>query len=150
MKKFTIFPLVYLLSGVLLTSCGRSSVVHAGGEGDYKPRPAPLTQEDAERGISGELLRVNLAGKTIAVRIDNGMVQTFKVDSDTTVTGIEDDKNKGCSCSRSPVRILAGKEGSEVIVKWRDESGGVKAATSVEVAQTTALKSTRRPRKPPY
>ena len=142
MKKFTVFPLV-LLAGLLLTACKNPSVVHAGG--DYQPRPSPRPHEDQE-AISGELLRVNLIGKTIAVRVDNGMVQTFQVNGDTSVTGIEDDNQKGC---KSTVRILANKEGSEVLVDWTDESG-LKLATNVDVVQISTVKSTRHPRRAPY
>ena len=145
--KFAVFPLGLLFAGLLLTACQDPGVVHAGGDIDYKPRSAlPPPHVDEEQGMSGELLRVNLVGKTIAVRVENGMVQTFKVDGDTMVSGIEDDSDKGC---KSPVRTLAGKEGSEVLVQWMDQDG-LKLATSVEVEQLAATKSTRRPRRSPY
>src|SRR4030095_17103636 len=122
----------FLCVGLLLTACQHPGVVHAGGDTVYNPRPAALPSDhDEEQGISGALLRVNLIGKTIAVRVDNGMVQTFRVNGDTTVSGIEDDSENGC---KSPGRTLAGKEGSEVLVKWLDQDG-LKLATSVEVEQ---------------
>ena len=146
MRTFAVFSLGVWFAGTLLTACQHPGVVHAGGETDYKPRPALRQYADEVDTMNGELLRVNLAGKTIAVRVESGMVQTFKMDHDTIVTGIEDDNQKGC---KSPVRTLAGKEGSEVIVRWIDQDG-LKLATSVELSQTPMVKNTRRPRHAPY
>ena len=86
MKKFAVFSLGVLFAGILLTACQHPAVVHASGETDYKPRPALRQYADEADAMNGELLRVNLAGKTIAVRVESGMVQTFKMDHDTMVT----------------------------------------------------------------
>ena len=145
MKKFIAYSLGCLLSGFLSMACQRNQGVRAANESEYKPRPAPIeTFADPDVGIKGELLRVNVIGKTIVIRVANGMEQTFKFDSDTSVTGIEHEKE-----GISPVRSLIGKEGSEVNVRWRDRAG-VKIATSVEVTQISTSNNTRRVGRRPY
>jgi hypothetical protein len=124
--------------------CQRDGV-HAANADGYKPRPAPVTREDIDQPMIGELMRVNVAGKTFAVRVENGMVQTFKFDNNTVVTGIESDQP---TCN-SPVRNLVGKEGSDVVVQWNELDGG-KIATNVEVAQVVTEKSSRHQRRPSY
>src|SRR5215470_994354 len=92
MKTFTFFFLVCFLSGFILIGCQRDRV-HAGNEEEaYKPAPAPRNEPrntDSDE-IKGELLRVDTRDKTIAVRVENGMVQTFKFNDDTGVAGLED------------------------------------------------------------
>src|SRR5215831_5197920 len=93
MKALTVFSLICLLSGFMLIACQGDRGVHAGNDDDiYKPAPAPPTKprnEDSSDEIKGELLRVDTRDKTIAVRVENGMVQTFKFNDDTSVAGLE-------------------------------------------------------------
>jgi len=103
MKKFVTVSFVCILSGLVLVACQRDQGVQAGNEqnrpGEYQPRPAPkgelqqdqAKQDQAKEGqeITGELQRVDMAGKTITVRVDNGMEQTFKFDDNTMVMGLE-------------------------------------------------------------
>src|SRR5437870_12121204 len=90
MKKFTVFSLICFLSGFMLIACQRDRGVHAGNDSDtYQPRRAPARHVTADQGIKGELLRVDVGGKTVSVRLENGMVQTFKFDNDTIVSGLE-------------------------------------------------------------
>src|SRR5438093_4146327 len=98
MKKFVIFSFVCILSGLMLIACQREQGVQAGNEqgrsneqgqtGEYQPRTAPsgeAQQNQAQPGeaqqgqeINGELLRMDMPGKTMTVRVNNGMEQTFK------------------------------------------------------------------------
>ena len=148
MKTFTVFFLTCFLSGFMSIAC-QDRGVHAGNDDEsYKPAPAPpIKPQNAESDdeIKGELLRVDPRGKTIAVRVENGMVQTFKFNDDTSVAGLEDqpqsnlpkrDKN-----SNSEVGNLLGKEGSEVAIQWKvsDE----KIATNVAVTQVNTARNTR-------
>ena len=140
MKKFVILSFVCLISGFLLFACERSQGVQAGYEpgntGTYQPRPAPAPKGEVEQNqeISGELQHVDMAAKTISIRVDNGMEQTFKFDNDTPVLGLQ---------GKALIRDLIGKEGSEVSVRWQD-SDGTKMATRVDVTQVSTSRSTRR------
>ena len=75
-----------------------------------------------------------MGAKTFSIRVDNGMVQTFKFDSDTPVLGLQ---------GKALIRDLIGKEGSEVSVRWQD-SDGTKMATRVDVTEVSTFRSTRR------
>src|SRR5437870_12320858 len=145
MKKFLILSFVCILPGLMLAACQRERGVQAGNEqgraGEYQPRSAPsgeAEQSQAQQGqaqqgqeMTGELQRVDMAGKTITVRVDNGMEQTFKFDDNTMVMGL----------SKQPtMRSLMGKEGSEVTVEWRDDNGA-KVATHVNVTQVSSSKA---------
>src|SRR5439155_20860120 len=142
------------LSAFTLVGCQRDQGVQARNDrcntGTYQPRPAPkaepgqnkreLGQNKGEPGqnqeISGELQRVDMAAKTISIRVDNGMEQTFKFDDTTMVTGLESQAqsnapSKSGKTANAMIRNLVGKEGSEVRVQWRDENGA-KMATHVD------------------
>src|SRR5262245_26677477 len=121
MKKFTWFSLVCILSALMAFACQRDRGVYAGNESDtYQPRPAPVLTNNQE--VKGELIRLDMAGKTIAVRVENGMEQTFKFDETTVLKGLEEQTQaapaKSGKTSSSPLRNLAGKEGSELTVQW--------------------------------
>src|SRR5438552_18890449 len=103
MTKFFILSLVCILSGLMLAACQREQGVQAGNEqgraGEYQPRSAPsgeAEQSQAQQGqaqqgqeMTGELQRLDISGKTISVRVDNGMEQTFKFEDNTMVMGLE-------------------------------------------------------------
>src|SRR4029077_18067143 len=146
MKKFVIVSFVCVLSGLMLFACESQQGVQAGSEqantGTYQPRPAPPPKGEVQPNpeTSGELQRINMAAKTFSIRVDNGMEQTFKVDDDTMVMGLEVQPLKKGTAS---IRNLIGKEGSEVTVQWREDNGA-KMATHVDVTQiSTARSSTR-------
>src|SRR2546427_11858761 len=144
MKKFFILSLVCILSGLMLAACPREQGVQAGNEqgraneqgrtGEYQPRSAPsgeAEQSQAQQGqaqqgqeMTGELQRVDMAGKTISVRVNNGMEQTFKFDDNTMVMGLEGQPqasapSKSGKAANASIQNLVGKEGSEVTVQWR-------------------------------
>src|SRR4026209_2912649 len=81
MKKLTILSLALVLSALALLACEKDRGVRADSS-EYQPRPAPTSGE-----IKGELVHVDPKGKTIGIRLENGMEQTFQVDSDLTVKG---------------------------------------------------------------
>jgi uncharacterized protein YcfL len=153
MKKFIILSVVCILSVFMLVACQRDQGVQAGNEqgqtGTYQPRPAPTTKDEGQQNaeMSGELQRVDMAAKTISIRVDNGMEQTFKFDDNTAVMGLEGQPqanapSKAGKTSNASIRRLVGKEGSEVTVQWRDEDG-MKMATQVNVTQVSTSKNTR-------
>src|SRR5262245_57402716 len=89
MKKFYVFFAMCTLASWTLVGCQRNQGVFAGNDSSvYKPRPAPQTDE-----MQGELVRVNAPGKTVEVRVENGLVQTFKYDEHTVVSGLEGEPN---------------------------------------------------------
>jgi len=150
MKTFTVFSLVCLLSGFMLLACQHDRGVHAGNDEDsYQPAPAPPSEPrnaDSNDQIKGELLRVDTRDKTIAVRVENGMVQTFKFNDDTSVAGLEDQPQanavKAGKVIEGDVRNLIGKEGSEIAIQWKNSDE--KVATNVEVTQLSTVRNTRR------
>src|SRR5438128_9216493 len=162
MTKFFILSFVCILPGVMLAACQRERGVQAGNEqgraGEYQPRSAPsgeAEQSQAQQGqaqqgqeMTGELQRVDMAGKTISIRVDNGMEQTFKFDDNTMVAGLEGQAQpnapaKTGKTTNAMIRNLVGKEGSEVNVQWRDENGA-KVATHVDVTQVSTAKNKSR------
>jgi hypothetical protein len=153
MKRFIILSFVCTLSVFMLVACQRDQGVQAGNEqgqtGTYQPRPAPAPKEEAQQNteMSGELQRVDMAAKTISIRVDNGMEQTFKWDNNTMVMGLEGQPqanapSKAGKTSNNSIRRLVGKEGSEVTVQWRDEDG-TKVATHINVTQISTSRNTR-------
>src|SRR5207249_8121040 len=148
MKKFTGFSLFFFLSGFMLAACQREQGVHASNDRyPYQPRPAPTALNNkANHDLKGELVRVDMTGKTFAIRVANGMVQTLKFDDSTMVSGLANQPQtntpKSTSISNTAVRNLVGKEGSELTVQWKDENGA-KIATNIDVTQISTAKSTR-------
>ena len=141
MKNFTLFSLACCVPALMLIACQREGVHAANDDNIYHPRPA-LTGKVQHKNIDeikGELIRVDLPMKTMAVRVENGIVQTFRYDDNTTVAGLDDN---------SAVRNLAGKEGSEVTVRWKDQ-GAAKMATNVDVTQVLVVNQTRHRRRAP-
>src|SRR6185295_5892006 len=146
MKKFNVFSLICILSGFMVIACQRDRGVYAGNESDtYQPRPAPVLNTSSD--VKGELIRVDMAGKMIAVRVENGMEQTFKFDDNTTLKGLDGQPPaspaQAGKTNASPLRNLAGKEGSEVTVQWHDDSGA-RMATNIDVTQVSTSHNTRR------
>src|SRR5262245_10796294 len=114
MKRFIVFSCFCFLVGFSLVACQRDGGVRAGNEsGEYMPRPAPKV-EDHE--IKGELVRIDSTHKTIQVRLESGMLQTFKFDDSTVVEGLPKQQSKSAkpADTSGKVRSLTGKEGSEV------------------------------------
>jgi hypothetical protein len=153
MKRFWLFSLVCFFSGFMLLGCQRDEGVRAGNDSEtYQPRPAPSKdaqddkrQREEDREMKGELLRVDTAAKTVVIRLENGVVQTFKFDDATAVEGLQvqvTDAKKQSTKSKG-VRGLVGKEGSEVTIQWAEDSGP-KLATEIEVTELNTSKNTRR------
>jgi hypothetical protein len=149
MKKFVILSFVCVMCGLMLFACERNEGVQAGNDqsntGTYQPRPAPAPKGEVEQNqeISGELQHVDMAAKTVSIRVDNGMEQTFKFSVDTAVMGLEGQAGKP---GKASVGNLMGKEGSEVTVQWRDDNGA-KMATHIDVTQISTARSPRHPAK---
>src|SRR5436190_17530752 len=164
MKKLIILSFVCTLSVLMLVGCQRDQGVQAGNDqgntGTYQPRPAAAPKGESEQGqqpkgesehgqqMTGELQRIDMAAKTISIRVDNGMEQTFKFDDNTMVAGLEGQAQpnapaKTGKTTHAMIRNLVGKEGSEVNVQWRDENGA-KVATHVDVTQVSAAKNKSR------
>ena len=114
-----------VLSGLILIGCQRDRGVYAGND-EYQPRPAPVEKKTVPPDIHGELIRVDVPKKTVLVRVENGMEQTFKFNDQTVVMGLD--------TSQGTVRNLVGREGSELIVQWQDDDGA-KLADRIDVTQ---------------
>jgi hypothetical protein len=123
--KVTGFSLICVLAALMLAACQRDQGVHAGND-EYKPRRAPT--REAPPQITGELTEINMDNRTMVVRVENGMVQTFKFNNDTAVIGLVNQPGS-----------LMGKEGSELSVQW-EEKDGTKIATAIEVTQVVNSK----------
>src|SRR5262249_47035243 len=120
MRWWTFLSLMCFLSGFFALGCQREQGGQAGNEDEtYAPRRAPKGEVDlASHRMKGELVRVDTNAKTIVVRLENGMVQTFKIDEDTAVTGVESrPQTKGIK----GVHSLLVNEGAEVRVEWKDQ-----------------------------
>ncbi len=140
MKKVLVFSLICVLSGMTLIGCERG--VRAGREGEtetYQPRPAPMggeqgTSTTANQQLKGELMRVDQKNQTITVRAENGMEQTFKMNTQTMVRGTDmgQQGDQRGQQQGAQTQNLMGKEGSEVVISWKDDAGA-KTATVVEV-----------------
>jgi len=146
MKKFYVFFALCTLASWMLMGCQRNQGVFAGNDSSlYKPRPAPLTDE-----MQGELLRVNGPGRTVELRVENGLIQTFKYDEHTEVSGLEGEPNPAATGKSSkvtgPLAVLVGKEGSEVVVHFIDQDDD-KLAKTIDVMQVHINKPTGRSRR---
>jgi hypothetical protein len=153
MKKLLALTLMGLMSGFLSLACQRDEGVRAGndaGSDTYQPRPAPNNDPDnaEQEEISGELIKVDVPKKTISVRVENGMEQTFKFNDQTMVFGLTASTVETPARAEAPssrrVRDLVGKEGSEVSVQWSGDGSAAKMATRVTVTQISTSKSTRK------
>jgi hypothetical protein len=92
----------------------------------------PATVWAQEHAVAGELEKVGQDGKTITVKTADGTEHIFKVTGKTALTGTE----KGAKDVG-----LAGKEGSQVVVKYTGE-GADKTAHAVDVTGKDAFKAT--------
>src|SRR5262245_20252346 len=147
MKKFYVFLALCTLASLTLMGCQRNEGVFAGNDSSvYKPRPAPPTDE-----LQGELLRVNGPGKSVELRIENGLIQTFRYDEHTVVSGLEDEPTKPVATGKSgkvigPLAALVGKEGSEVVIRFTDQNDD-KLAKTIDVMQVYTNKPAGRSRR---
>jgi len=130
--------------GLILTfsSCQRSQSVHAGAEettgNGYQPRTAPdlgvSIDRDRAGQIRGEVLSVDMARRSILIRVENGMQQTVQWNNDTTVNGVPVD-SKPATTTRTPdgiMQALAFRPGSAVVIASTDDNGQ-KMATVIQV-----------------
>jgi len=142
MKRVLIFSLICFLSGLMTIACERG--VRAGREAEtetYEPRPAPTeegTSTAMNQPMKGELMRVDQKNRTVTVRAENGMEQTFKVNDRTKVHQSNAGQDLNLPSTGAPVAVieirdLEGREGSEVIIAWVDEAGA-KTATNIDVS----------------
>src|SRR5690349_3385106 len=106
-KRSTILSLVLMVPVFALAACQRDRGVQADSSA-YQPRPAPTSGE-----MNGDLVHVDPAGKTIGIRLDNGVEQTFQCNDDTSVEGLPFEKQakpgKTAKVTNSEVVRLIGK-----------------------------------------
>ena len=140
MKRLLVYSLICFLSGLLMISCERVRASREEPE-TYQPRPAPAAA--ATKEVKGELIGLDLKNKTVMVRAENGMEQTFRFNDQTSVQGVDAQSTTTNQRRTMAVRNLIGKEGSEVTVTWKDEAGA-KMATSVNVNQLVSRKVSQR------
>jgi hypothetical protein len=114
MDRVEMLLLVAVCSALIL-GCRSEPRVHAHDEeekpADYQPFPARPEE------IVGELQEVNMASSNFVVRMENGLRQTFRFNTDTEVSapGID------LSGPKLSMGFLKGKEGAEVSVRWVPE-----------------------------
>jgi hypothetical protein len=114
--------------GLLLCLLSPAAFIGCRGDRPVLAGPAARHASEARRAdIAGELMRVNPKASTVAVRLENGIVQTFRYDSSTAVAGLPKTPSQ-------PAAALSGKEGSELVVQWIEDDG-VKRATRLEITQ---------------
>jgi hypothetical protein len=82
--------------------------------------------------VAGELEKVSDDGKTVTVKAADGTEHVFKVTGKTVVTGTEGGAKSAA---------LAGKEGSQVVVKYTGE-GADRTAHAIDVTGKDAFKAT--------
>ncbi len=168
MRKVFMLTFICILSGLMLFACQRDEGVRAGNEqgtdtyqprrtteGEGRPGSIPATPAPGTTGtpgttgqmnqdIRGELARVDMGGKTITVRLENGVEQTFKLDDTTIVIGLDRQQAKP-GMGATSTRNLVGKEGSEVVVQWVDVNGA-KTAAHVNVVDVRSSRQGSRKR----
>jgi hypothetical protein len=107
--------------------------IPAGAASAQEPASSTKTATTSTtHAVAGELEKVGQDGKTITVKTADGTEHVFKVTGKTAVTGTEAGaKDVG----------LAGKEGSQVVVKYTGE-GADKTAHAVDVTGKDTLKAT--------
>jgi len=143
MKRLLLYSVICFLSGSLL-ACERVRADREDGPDTYQPRPAPAeTRAAVTTDLKGELISVDMKNNAIMVRAENGMEQTFRFNNLTSVQGVEAQSTATNQPGTMAVRKLIGKEGSEVIVMWKDEAGA-KMATSVTVEQLVSREDSRK------
>ena len=111
---------VAILAGFLVfSSCQPTQRVHASSEDDSASHPI-------HTAIAGDLYAVDVARKTLAIRVENGMAQTFRWDNSTAVDGLPADT------AVSLMKQLSRCPGSELNVEWQDFNGE-KLATVIHI-----------------
>jgi hypothetical protein len=130
-----------MLAALALPACKRDQSVYAGNDRvTHRLRQAPKDGPDRCAHImKGEFVELDLKAGRFVIRVENGMVQTFRFDPSTTVRGLDSSADH----ETAGIRSLAGKEGSEVAVAWKDQNEA-KLATSVDVTQVFIAKYGRK------
>jgi len=136
MRSLIAFSVICALVAFTTIACERNGGVRASND-EYKPRPAPKPTEKNE--AKGELLRVDLAGTTLSIRLANGLEQTFNIDDQTVITSGDQHHHP------YSLRDLMGKDGSELTVRWHD-GAEIKTASNIEVTQFSTSRRHRRER----
>src|ERR1051325_11457395 len=79
-----------MIVAVLLVSCHKADTAQAGYEVRSASDATSLMQvgRHGDRAIDGLLRGVDVPGKFLVMRVENGMDQTFKWDERTEVTGV--------------------------------------------------------------
>lgn len=129
MRCFARLTVIFGLS-LTLVGCQSSPRVQAARE------DAALANRYGQGPISGDLHSVDLADKTIVIRVENGMAQTFRWDEDTVIDGdlppMEPKSSKGLFETGAVMKRLSRRPGSELNVEWRNVKDE-KLATAVHV-----------------
>jgi hypothetical protein len=155
------FSLICVLS-VAAFGCQRDDGVQAGREDDYQPRPAPVTPAPntdpfavpgmgdysgaaAANEVRGEVVRVDTNGKSVVIRLTNGMEQTVKYDDTTAVTNANMDDHTAAKPGQTAAqaqmdKLKAIKQGSTVVVRYMGDAtnANAKIATSINVINDKA------------
>ena len=137
------FAVRLMIAGVCLcfAACQSSPSVHAAKE------EATVPTRYGRGPIEGDLYSIDSTEKTIVIRVENGMAQTFLWDDSTVLDGdLPPDNPKKTNPSfdtRSLMMRLTRRPGSELHVEWRD-SNGEKFATAIHVASLGNITAPKR------
>ena len=115
--RYWIHAAAVVLSLCMITSCQRAQRVQAGSEDRTADQIAP------DEPIRGQLYSVDVAGKNMVIRVENGMAQTFKWDDATAIEGNLPDSvftsPKTTSRTMVIMKELARHSG-DIAVRWKD------------------------------
>ena len=127
-----------------MSSCQPNQRVHASND------DATVPNERGRGPINGDLHSVDVAGKTLVIRVDNGMAQTFRWDDSTVVDGdLPPDDPKAPTAlfdTAAIMKNLTRRRGSELIVEWTNVNDE-KLATAVHIENLCALSKPPRKRR---
>jgi len=135
---------IVVAATVTISSCQPSQRVHASNE------DAAVPNERGRGPIHGDLHSVDTAAKTLVIRVDNGMAQTFRWDDSTVVDGnLPPDDPKAPTAlfdTAAVMKKMTRRRGSELIVEWRNLNDE-KLATAVHIETLYALSKPPRKRR---
>ena len=141
MKTYLTVAMVIVFGSMALTSCERKNKVAAAGEDSDTYQPLLAQDPGLKPGdlIQGEIRKVDIGNMMMVVRLENGMDQTLKLAKNTQVV-VTDVEPNGVPLN---LKKLATQNGSDVVIRWREE-GGSKVAASIDVTNQLQKRVKRR------
>lgn len=132
MKSAGVLCLIFALTA--LPSCRPTQKVHASNE------TTDLNQPQGDPTIDGDLYSIDMVRKTMVIRVENGMAQTFRWDDNTEMDPVIP------ASATAAMKQLSLHRGSQLSVRWKDFNEE-KLATAI-VINDLAAQSPAKPRLP--